>query len=139
MVIALLVLSGIARALHDLANVNAFPSTWGAWWNARSSHKHKHEWGDKIAKPGTLWHRVVSYLLRNTLVLVTDAWHFFQAVYKYSLILALLMPFANSWKDLLISAIFVGIITDSVFQAVWTLVKDMKILEPKNKDDGISK
>ena len=77
----LCVLSGISKAIMDKLAFHFERSVFSnttSWWNPKKSWENKYTWskGKKF----------LQWILSNPLVFITDAWHFFQAVFSVSIV-----------------------------------------------------
>lgn len=76
-VCALAIISGTAKAIMDTLQfhypTSVFANTTN-WWNPAKSWNNKYAWAKGNAFLG--------WLLANPLVFITDAWHFFQAIFS---------------------------------------------------------
>lgn len=79
MIYILLALAGIMNALMDLSSENLFPYR---WMNKGESWKNKY----KLAK-----YPVVSWLLENSLVFLSDFWHLAQFLENTILLIAIII------------------------------------------------
>lgn len=86
LIIALIILSGVSKAMMDTLQFHFEQSVFknkGNWWNPQLSWKNKYEWfkGNKV----------LTWLISNPFVAITDAWHFFQFVHAVSFALVFIL------------------------------------------------
>jgi len=76
-IFVLVMTSGVSKAIMDTLAFHFYASDFsklGSWWGPNRSWENKYTWSRK--------NKVLRWLLSSPLVWVTDAWHFFQAVFS---------------------------------------------------------
>lgn len=79
-IIILLIISATSKAVQDKINFHFEKSVFrnkSNWWNASVSWKNKHEWFKNS--------KILTWLISNPLVAITDAWHFFGLLRDFSI------------------------------------------------------
>ena len=82
----LLFISGVSKAIMDTLQFHFYKSIFkdkGSWWDASISWKNKYEWFPNS--------KILTWLISNPFVLITDAWHFFQFIYSIGFALSFLL------------------------------------------------
>ena len=124
--ISLIIISGISKAIMDTLQFHFDQSIFrklGSWWNPLISWVNKYRWfqGNKI----------LTWLISNPFVLLTDAWHFFQSLYSISFAAAFLV--SGIYYPIFV-AVIVYIANRLVFHIFYTyLFKHGKTKNAKNK------
>jgi hypothetical protein len=82
MTFLLLILAGIFKSLMDTINFHYDTSIltpifnkWRNWFYIPDSSNNKYTWFPKS--------RILTWLISNPLVFITDAWHFFKCVFLF--------------------------------------------------------
>ena len=99
LLIILILVSGISKAIMDTLQFHFYTSIFknkGNWWNPIDSSNNKYEWFKNS--------KVLTWLISNPFVLITDAWHLFQFIYSVSFAASFLISgiFFPIWVSLLV-------------------------------------
>lgn len=89
-----------AEELEEAAWNNEYPSHWSSWWNKERSWPNKHKWGIAVAEKLGFGKRFFKLAFTTSLVVVTDAEHFFQFC-KMIVLATLVYVSAGGWALLL--------------------------------------
>jgi hypothetical protein len=93
--ILLVILSGISKAIMDTIQFHFEKSHFkGEWFNPSISWNNKYTWSSN---------KIISWLIQNTLVFITDAWHFFGMIQRVSLFSILFFHITWWWVPILYS------------------------------------
>ncbi len=97
----LLSLSGISKAVQDKISYHwdksIFQGLKASWWNPEKSWENKWKWFPNS--------KILTYLISNQFVAITDAWHFFGLIRNISLFAAgVVLPL--EWYSLLFYLVF---------------------------------
>lgn len=81
-VVILLIISGIAKAVQDTLDFHYWKSifskaTLESWWNPNMSWENKYKWFPNS--------KILTWLISNPLVFITDAWHTFGLIRDLSI------------------------------------------------------
>ena len=89
----LLVVSAIAKAIQDKLQFHfeksVFAKAKNSWWNPKTSWKNKHNWFSSS--------KILTWIISNPLVLITDAWHFFGFIRDFSIFSCIAIVSGNYW------------------------------------------
>lgn len=88
----LLLLSGVGKAIQDKLQFHFDKSIFknaGNWWNPKTSWKNKYEWFPKS--------KFLTWVFSNTLVSLTDAWHFFGFFRDFAIFACMPIASGNYW------------------------------------------
>jgi hypothetical protein len=99
--VMLLSLSGISKAVQDKISYHwdksIFQGLKASWWNPEKSWENKWKWFPNS--------KILTYLISNQFVAITDAWHFFGLIRNISLFAAgVVLPL--EWYSLLFYLVF---------------------------------
>jgi hypothetical protein len=95
-IILLLIISGISKAAQDKLNFHFERSIFknkSNWWNTSVSWKNKYNWFPNS--------KILTWLISNPLVAITDAWHFFGLLRDFSIFACIPIISGNYWLFLL--------------------------------------
>lgn len=98
---SLLIISAISKAIQDKLQFHYHKSIFSKvknqnWWNPELSWKNKWTWFPKS--------KILTWLIANPLVALTDAWHLFGLIRDFSLFLCIPIISGNWWLILLYPA-----------------------------------
>jgi len=88
----LLVISAISKAIMDTLQFHFETSVFkklGSWWNPNNSWMNKYTWFPKS--------KIMTWLISNPLVLITDAWHFFGFIRDFTMFACIPIITQNYW------------------------------------------
>lgn len=90
----LLIISAIGKAVQDKLQFHFEKSIFNKikyqnWWNPKLSWKNKWTWFPNS--------KILTYLLANPLVGLTDAWHFFGFIRDFSIFICIPIISGNWW------------------------------------------
>lgn len=96
--ISLLIISAISKAIQDKLQFHYHKSIFSKiknqnWWNPELSWKNKWEWFPNS--------KILTWLIANPLVALTDAWHLFGLIRDFSLFVTIPLISGNWWLILL--------------------------------------
>ena len=89
----LLFISAISKSIQDTLDFHfdksIFSKAKGNWWNPKTSWKNKYDWFPNS--------KILTWLISNPLVAITDAWHFFGFIRDFSIFSCIPIASGNYW------------------------------------------
>lgn len=97
-VVSLLIISGLAKAIQDTLEFHYWKSIFAKakyenWWNPNMSWENKYKWFPNS--------KILTWLISNPLVFVTDAWHTFGLIRNFAIFATIPIISGNYWLFLL--------------------------------------
>jgi hypothetical protein len=89
-------ISSIAKAIMDTLQFHFDKSIFrklGNWWNPLNSWENKYKWFPNS--------KILTWIISNPIVLITDAWHFFGFIRDFALFSCIPIAMSNYWVFLL--------------------------------------
>lgn len=96
LILFLLFISAVSKSIQDKIQFHFHKSIFknlGDWWDPKKSWKNKHNWFKES--------KILTWLISNPLVFITDAWHFFGLIRDFCLFFCIPLALNNYWILLL--------------------------------------